>query len=141
MLDINFTLLIQFANFLVLMFLLNTLLFKPILAVVARRREMIDQTLADARSSEADAGETLGRYQEALAAARRAADARFAEALTKADEHRRERLAEAERQAAGAIAAATDSIRDASEHAGADLRDQALALAEDITARVLGRAV
>lgn len=141
MLDINFTLIIQFANFLILMFLLNTLLFKPILAIMARRRETIDQTLADASSADDAAGETLRRYQEALAEARQASDARFAKAQVSAGEHRRERLAEAERQATEAVAQAAGSIRRATEEARADLRDQALSLAQDITERVLGRAV
>ncbi|MFQ6673006.1 MAG: hypothetical protein ACE5KY_06870 [Candidatus Tectimicrobiota bacterium] len=141
MLDINFTLLIQLADFIILMFLLNGLLFKPIRAFVARRRAMIDQTLVEARSTEAEADETLERYRETLSTARRATDVRFAEAQAAVEQERRERLAEAERQAGETIAAATASIREAAESARAGLRDHAQALAKAITEKVLGRAV
>lgn len=140
MLDINFTLFIQLANFIALMFLLNILLFKPIIAFVARRKAMIDQTQAEGRSVEAGADEALERYHEMLAAARRAADARLAEAQAAAEEERRDRLAEAERRAGEAIIAAMVSIRQASERARQDLRDQAETLAGTITEKVLGRA-
>jgi F-type H+-transporting ATPase subunit b len=46
MIDFNYTLLIQFFNFLVLLFLLNILLFKPVLKVI-NKREKTMETLFD----------------------------------------------------------------------------------------------
>ena len=140
MLDINFTIFIQLLNFIVLMFILNVLLFKPVIAFVARRKAMIDQTLEEGRTAETVADETLERYRDILAGAKSAADARFTEALAAVEEERRERLAEAERLAGEAIVAAMSSIRQASEEAMEDLRDHAESLAETITEKVLGRA-
>jgi len=42
MLDINWTLFIQIANFLLLLFFLNVLLFKPIRSVITQRKEEMD---------------------------------------------------------------------------------------------------
>ncbi len=138
MLDINFTFFIQFLNFVVLMFILNVLLFKPVIAFMARRKAMIDQTLEEGRTAVTVADETLRRYRDILAGARSAADARFTEAQAAVEEKRRERLAEAERLAGEAIVAAMSSIRQASEEAMEDLRGHAESLAEEIAGRVLG---
>ncbi len=137
MLDINFTVFIQLLNFIVLMFILNVLLFKPVIAFMARRKAMIDQTLEEGRTTETVADETLKRYRDLLAAARSAADARLTEAQAAVEEERRELLAEAERLAGEAIVAAMSSIRQASEEAMEDLRDHAESLAEEIAGRVL----
>ncbi len=138
MLDINFTFFVQFLNFLVLMFILNVLLFKPVIAFMARRKAMIDQTLEEGRTAETVADETLKRYRDILAGARNDADARFTEAQAAVEEKRRERLAEAEKQAGEAIVAAMGSLRQASEEAMEDLRGHAESLAEEIAGRVLG---
>ena len=41
MIDFNYTILIQFANFLVLLILLNFLLFKPVLKALSKREKTI----------------------------------------------------------------------------------------------------
>jgi F0F1-type ATP synthase membrane subunit b/b' len=99
---------------------------------------MIDQTLEEGLTAETVAGETLKRYHDLLAGARNAADARFTEAQAAVEEERRERLAEAERQAGEAIVAGMGSLRQASEEAMEDLRGHADSLAEEISGRVLG---
>jgi F-type H+-transporting ATPase subunit b len=141
MLDINFTLLVQVANFIILMFLLNFLLFKPMRSFLSTRQGMIDQTMAEARQAEEKAEASLERYHDLLSDARRAVDARLSEAQAKADEDRRRRLAEAEQRAQESIEAASTEIRGAAEEARDGLRAQARALAEAIAEKVLGRAV
>jgi F-type H+-transporting ATPase subunit b len=50
MLEFNFTLVIQIANFLVLLFLLNIILYKPIRKIMGQRREEMstaEKTIAD----------------------------------------------------------------------------------------------
>lgn len=42
MLEINYTVFIQIANFLILLFLLNTLLFKPIRKILSQRNDQMD---------------------------------------------------------------------------------------------------
>lgn len=56
--DLNWsTFVFEIVNFLILVWILHRFLYKPVLAVIARRRESIDKTLADAQS----------RFDEALA--------------------------------------------------------------------------
>lgn len=50
MLDFNYTLLIQFLNFIILLIILNSLLFKPVLRVLERRQEAITASSDKAKS-------------------------------------------------------------------------------------------
>ena len=57
MLDFNYTLLIQFLNILILLVLLRTFLFKPVLSALARRRlfiQSLDQGIEDEKKQAAD---------------------------------------------------------------------------------------
>lgn len=62
------TLVLELVNFLVLVWLLKRLLYRPVLEVIARRRSAIEQTLADARTIEAHATELKAQYEHRLEA-------------------------------------------------------------------------
>lgn len=68
MVDINLSLFIQMANFLVLLVLLNYVLYRPIRAMLRQRREKVDGLLASSetalqKNEEADAELTQGRME------------------------------------------------------------------------------
>ena len=48
------TFVLEILNFLVLVWILKRFLYKPVLAVIARRREGIEKSLAEARSLHED---------------------------------------------------------------------------------------
>jgi F-type H+-transporting ATPase subunit b len=60
------TFLLEILNFLVLVWILKRFLYKPVLAVIARRREGIDRQLADARALHDEAEALQARYQARL---------------------------------------------------------------------------
>ena len=62
---VTFTL--EIVNFLILVWILQRFLYKPILQVVARRKAAIEQTLTDAKTRHADAEALEGRYRDRLA--------------------------------------------------------------------------
>jgi F-type H+-transporting ATPase subunit b len=62
------TFLLEILNFLVLVWILKRFLYKPVLAVIARRRADIEKQLADARTLHADAEALEARYQARLGA-------------------------------------------------------------------------
>ena len=66
MIEINWTILLQFANFFVLMLVLNSLLYRPIRAVMARRRETVDGAHRRAKDLEDQINEKMERYQGQL---------------------------------------------------------------------------
>jgi F-type H+-transporting ATPase subunit b len=60
------TFILELVNFLVLVWVLQRFLYRPVLEVIARRRERIDKTMADARQIETDADELKKRYEKRL---------------------------------------------------------------------------
>ena len=61
---VTFTL--EIVNFLVLIWILQHFLYKPVMQTIARRKAAIDQTLADAKTRQADAENLERRYQDRL---------------------------------------------------------------------------
>jgi F-type H+-transporting ATPase subunit b len=62
------TLIIQAANFLVLVWLLNRLLYRPVREVIEKRQKLIQQAETEVEKARAEADVERGRYQDALAA-------------------------------------------------------------------------
>lgn len=66
MIDFDITILYQFANFLILLILLNFLLFKPIMGAINKRQSTI-QSLADrVEKAKKDAGDFEKQYDEVM---------------------------------------------------------------------------
>ncbi|QID18836.1 hypothetical protein G3580_15130 [Nitrogeniibacter mangrovi] len=61
------TFLLQIINFLVLVWLLKRFLYRPVMDVIARRQAAIDQSVADARATEANARSLRADYEARLA--------------------------------------------------------------------------
>ncbi|MDO8427056.1 MAG: ATP synthase F0 subunit B [Deltaproteobacteria bacterium] len=66
MLDINQTLLFQMIGFFALLFILNRLLYKPLLKVLKEREERIDGSLKAAAKSDKDVEEGLSSYEKKI---------------------------------------------------------------------------
>lgn len=66
MLEINATLIVQIIAYFVLLYLLNRLLFKPVMGVIEKRREKTEGTLKGAANIEKEVEEGLEAYRERL---------------------------------------------------------------------------
>jgi F-type H+-transporting ATPase subunit b len=66
MLDFNYTLLIQFLNILILLVLLRTFLFRPVLNTLARRRLFIQSLAQDIEDEKKGAAEFEKKYEEGV---------------------------------------------------------------------------
>jgi F-type H+-transporting ATPase subunit b len=66
---------LEIVNFLVLVWLLKHFFYRPVLSVIARRREGIEKTLADARSTQAEAQALKESYEARAAEWRKEKDA------------------------------------------------------------------
>ncbi len=84
MISFDYTILIQFANFLILMILLNFLLFKPVLKAMNKREKTIGTLFEKAQSTKGDAQALEKSYEEKTKEKRKpiieAKDATLAEA-------------------------------------------------------------
>ena len=70
MIKIDWTLWLQFANFFVLMLVLNALLYRPLRDMLNRRRETIDGSYQKAKDLEGTINEKMASYEEKLQEAR-----------------------------------------------------------------------
>lgn len=70
MVDLDITLLYQAANFLILMFVLNLILYKPIMKLLGSRQKRIDDANGEVRSLETSIDDKVADYEETLRRAR-----------------------------------------------------------------------
>jgi F-type H+-transporting ATPase subunit b len=138
---LDWTLLLQFANFMFLLVVLNVLLFKPLRAALAARKATIDGDLARSRSLDEQVQAQVAEYEAKLQEARQrgsqermalrqAAQAEEARLLGAANESASQRLQTLKEQVAGEAATARQGLRGETE-----------ALARQIAGKVLGRNV
>lgn len=141
MIKLDWTLLLQFANFMVLMVVLNLLLFKPVRAALAARKATIDGDLTKARSLDEQIQAQVAEYEAKLQEARQrggqerlalrqTAQAEEARLLGAANEKASQRLHSLKEQVAGEAEAARQGLRGETE-----------ALARQVAGKVLGRSL
>lgn len=79
LLSLDGTLVVQLVNFVIFLVILNAIFLRPVGAAIAQRRTYINGVGSDIEQFEDDVRSLRARGAEALAAARREADARIAE--------------------------------------------------------------
>lgn len=141
MISVNWTLGLQIFNFLLLLFILNTVLYRPLRALLAKRKETIEGDHGQARGLQQQIDEKMASYQERLQAARIKGNdernvLRAAAAKDEAEILGAARLVATEKlqQLKLRIAAEAESARTA-------LRSDVDALATQVASRILGRAL
>lgn len=117
--NLNWTLVFNLLNFVLLVWLLKRLAFKPVLSWLDRRRELEEQRLRHAKEAQAQA-ETLFQEREAALAE---ANRRAREIVARAEADAQELLRNGRREARGQVQA----ILAEAEKAAARLRADALA--------------
>ncbi|MEE8448446.1 MAG: ATP synthase F0 subunit B [Thermodesulfobacteriota bacterium] len=137
----NLTLIFQLVIFLILMFLLTRLLFRPILRVIQRREELISGGKGQAESFSAQAKELMERYQAGLAEAKK-------RALEEWERLRAEGLATEAQTIKGAneegqrmLAEVKQALQVESGKAREYLRQQTELISSEIAVKLLGRQV
>jgi F-type H+-transporting ATPase subunit b len=137
--SLDWTLLLQFINFVVLMFILNKILYRPLLKVMAQRREQIDSNKTRAQGLESEIDAKMKRYQQQLADAKSQA-ATERNLLRKAAQQEESAItAEAQQKAASRIKAIRNQVEQEATEARQILRQSADELAGQIATKVLGR--
>lgn len=141
LIDIDATSIVQFALFLVLMFVANKLMFQPYLALRERRKAGIEGARAEAERMTAQADAKLADYEKQLAVARNRANEEGRKVRTEAVAHEREVTDAARSTAQKAIDEAQAKMRTETEAARGQLLPQADAIAKQIASKLLGREV
>ena len=141
LIDIDWTVAVQFGMFLVLFFVANKLLFQPYLALRERRKAGIDGARAEAERMTVQADGKLADYEKQLAAARDRANEEGRKIRLDAATHEKQVTDQARATSQKAMDEAQANVRTETEAARLALLPQANALAKQIAGRLLGREV
>jgi len=141
MIDINVAFFYQLINFAVLLVALNFILFKPLRAIMREREQGISGAFSDSKAAQERAQVLLEQYNISLAEAKQKAAAAYNTFYQQGLDAQRDMIA-AERAKAGELLdKARKEIAEAAAAARNDLRKEAEALSQDISMKLLGRAV
>jgi F-type H+-transporting ATPase subunit b len=128
--DVNLVgLIFQVINFLLLLYLLNRFLFKPLLARMDERGEKIAKGLEDAETAARDRELARAEREAAVSEARKEAADMLARANKIADDTRKEILEQARSEAEKVTARAREEIVAEKDRAMAEIRGQVADLA------------
>lgn len=141
MINLNATLLVQLLNFLLLMYLLNRFLFRPVVRLLEERKERTEGRRKAATAAEAEADALWADYQKRLAEARATSDRARAEVVRQAETERAKLVEAASATAEKAVSTARARVRAEAADARKALEADVRRLANDAANRILGRAV
>ena len=129
------------ANFLILLFIMKKLLYKPMLQMLDDRKKSIEDAINNAESAKIEAEKLRKDYETRLAEARQEAQAIIAKATKLGDEMKQEIVTAAQNEATKAIQRAQEEIARERDQAVAALRDEVATLAVLAAGKVIGKTI
>lgn len=141
-LGINTNLLVvQIVHFVLLLFLLNRLLYRPILNIFEQRSERIRVGLAEADRVREQAAAEQARLEAQIAEERRTSQERLRDAVAKSEEAAKRRLEEANAEAERILSQARAEADQTRQQALVGLQGQVADLALTAAGKVLGEGI
>ncbi|MFT3696268.1 MAG: hypothetical protein QM831_24220 [Kofleriaceae bacterium] len=141
LIDIDLTVIIQFALFLVMFVVANAMLFQPYLKLRERRKQGIDGARAEAEQMSAKADAELVDYEKQLGTARNRANEEGRKVRAEAAAHEKSVTDASRAEAQKAIDEATAKMKAETDAARLQLMPQANALAKQMASKLLGREI
>ena len=135
------TLILHVIIILVMVYVLNATLYKPINQILESREKRTRGRLSEAQQTMQQVNEHVGEYERALRQARAEAYALAEAERAEAMKERQQKINELRAQLAESIAQEKAAIQQQSEHARASLEVEAREIAREIGSRVLNRSL
>jgi F-type H+-transporting ATPase subunit b len=139
--DLDASLLVQIALFVVLLVFLKPLLFEPMLKLFEEREKRIEGTRREASKEDERSAKALAKYEAALAKAREAGAAERDRMRAEAQRKEAEHMARVRALVASTVEQGRGTIAGEAKNARAALNVEASALGRLIASRLLGREV
>jgi len=141
MIEPNVTLLIQMVNFLVFLFLMNLVLYRPIRRIVAERTQLVsEQQLGIERADEA-AVAAVQEFESKIQEARKQGRQKIQELKAAAYEHEKELLQATASDAAKEVQELRAKVAADVNAARKQLKTQVKAFSKDLAQKILGRSL
>ena len=141
MVDINLTLFVQMANFLVLIVILNYLLYKPILALLDRRKMRLDESEGEIKRLNETVEKKAAEYEEKLRLAKQDALEKKSEILKEAADSAKAIIDERRGKIPAMLAEFQEKVGQEVGAARRILTDQSQKISAEIAEKVLGRSL
>lgn len=141
MIEINLTIVIQVLQFLILIFVLNRLFFRPISQVMTERQEKLTAWEEKTRNLQETARLRLENYEDQLRAEKAQAQKRQEKLTEELKENEEDKLRAVSEEAARVVASTQQTIEEETERLREELRKQAAELSQMLAEKVLGRKV
>ncbi len=141
MVSIDYSLGIQVVNFLILIFILNKLLYKPILAVLDQRKKQTDDSEAEIRTLQKSIDQKMSAYEEKLQLAKAEALAIKKNLIKQGDEEAKSLVDAARAEVPGMQEAFRLKTAGEIESARTILSDNSRKLSVEIAEKIVGRSL
>ncbi len=127
----------QIVNFLLLVFLLHRLLYRPILNMLEQRKERIREGQEAAERARADAEQMRQEYERQLEESRAHARKIIEDATAAAERLREESVANAQQEAERILERGQEQLRAEVAHARRELRQEVAALSVEVAGKLI----
>jgi F-type H+-transporting ATPase subunit b len=141
MVEVNFSIVYQIINFLILIWILNLILYKPIRKILNQRKDKVSGLEQNIAALDQEAKQQDNAYDQGIRAARSKAKKEKETMMEAAGAEEKAILAKINAQAQADLAEVKNKIAKDVEKVGSALQNQVSDFAADITQKILGRAV
>jgi F-type H+-transporting ATPase subunit b len=137
----DWTIILQFVNFIVLMAVLNAILYRPMRNMLKHRKETIAGSHERADELESQIDEKMARYEEKLQQAKLQGNQEKNKLRQAAADEEVKILGQAREEATDRLQVVKDKVAGEADTAGKKLQAEAETLGADIAVKILGRAL
>lgn len=141
MVDINLTIVIQVVQFLILVFILNRILFRPISQTIEERDGKIDAWEEKTRTLQETVRTKIESYEKELVEVRARAQEEQQQLSNELKEREEEKVGAVLEEAAQMVASTKQALQEETKRLRQELRRQAEEMAQMVAEKVLGRKV
>ncbi len=141
MIDVNYSLIIQMVNFLVFLFLMNLVLYRPIRRIVAERKKLMAEKQGVIDTLEAQAVAAVQDYDLKLRESRREGFEKIQELKAAGDAEEKELLQQISEQAAAKLQEMRAQIKKDIDAARKELKSQIRSFSSELATKILGRKI
>ncbi len=141
MVDISFTMVMQWINFAILLFILQRVLFRPLMKFLDKRSKSIAGNIEEALDNKEKSLEVLDHYNTKLKGIRVEADKMFEDARKRAEKEKDKIIESAQNESRIIVEAAKSDIETESKKARNQLKSDISSLVVKCTSKILEREV
>jgi F-type H+-transporting ATPase subunit b len=141
MININITLLVQMANFLILLFLLNLVLYRPIRRIIQKRNQIIDDFTTTISSMTKSAQDAMDTFAQKIREARAQGAASVQMLKDEAHEAEAKLIAEKHQEAQTRIGQVRKQLESEIQETRGKLQAQVQAFSLAVAEKILGRSI